>query len=282
MHNKFAQVCKKFCSDFLEGDFFGLAAEMSFYLLSCFLPMIIFVFTIASSISQSFTDTVLSVLGVLPDKIAKLLVKMLVSRTRSSIVIITTGAFSIFSVSGFILTLKKGLDRFYGVKNNTHFIINQIKAIFFAFFIFISIIASVGLIIFGKLIAETIFAIPKISYLLPVWNISRYVVILIFIVFVVSALFKALPSKKLKIYEVIPGAAITTLAWYVTSMLFALYVNNFPQYEIIYGSLAGFACLIMWIYITGMVMVGGAKINSMIYNKNIKRKEETSKDIHPD
>ena len=48
-------------------------------------------------------------------------------------------------------------------------------------------------------------------------------------------------------------------------MLFALYVNNFPNYEIIYGSLAGFACMIMWIYMIGIVVIIGAKINALLY-----------------
>jgi len=95
----------------------------------------------------------------------------------------------------------------------------------------------------------------------------------VFISFTVSALYKALPVIKIKIRWVLPGAMFTTVAWYITSMLFALYVNNFPQYEIIYGSLAGFACMIVWIYMTGIIILAGAKINALIYCKKICKKD---------
>lgn len=270
MHTKFTNVIKKIedaCRDFTDGDFFGLSAEMSFYLLSSFLPMILLVFTVASSISESFTDTVLVALGALPDKLAKMLIRMLVSRSRSTAVIAITGAFSLYTLSGFVAALGKGLNRFYKVKSERGFIKARIVAMIFAVFIYISIISSFALIIFGKVIAVHLFKILSISNLLPLWNISRYLVVLIFISFVISALFKALPAKELKLKVVIPGAVFTTLAWYIASMLFALYVNNFPQYEIVYGSLAGFACMIMWIYITSMAMLAGAKINALIYSK---------------
>lgn len=274
MHDKITNAGKKiekFLRDFFGGDFFGLSAEMSFYLLSCFLPMIILVFTVASAISQNYTDAVFVALGALPDKVAKLLIKMLVSRSRSTVVIAITGGFSLFTLSGFILTLKKGLDRFCKTKSDRGFIKLHITALIFAFFIYISIIASFSLIIFGKVIATHLFKIPSISSMLPLWNTSRYVLILIFISFVISALFKSLPAIRLRIRDVLPGAAFTTLAWYCASVLFALYVNNFPQYEIIYGSLAGFACMIMWIYITCMAMIAGAKINAMIYNHRLEK-----------
>ncbi|MBQ4526852.1 MAG: YihY/virulence factor BrkB family protein [Clostridia bacterium] len=276
MAHNFSGIGKKIktlWNEFFEGDFLGLSAEMSFYLLSTFLPMIIFVFTIASSISQNYTDAMLDAISVLPDKVSKLLIKMLVSRTRSNAVIIMTGAFSLFTMSGFVLSAEKGLNRFYKLKNERGFFKSNGLAVIFAFFIFLSIIASFALIIFGGVISDRLFAMPSLSKLLPLWNTSRHIIILIFIAFVISALFKALPTVKLKLWQVMPGALFTTIGWYITSMLFALYVNNFPQYEIIYGSLAGFACMVMWIYITGIVILIGAKINAMIY-LHIQRKKE--------
>ncbi len=267
----FCNASKEIGKEFINGDFFGLTAELSFYLLSSFLPMLILVFTVASAISQNYTDAVLVAIGALPDKLAKLLIKMLVSRSRSSAVIVITGAFSLFTLSGFVSTMQKGLNRFYDLKDERGFFSSRITNVIFAFFIYISVIASFGLIIFGKVIGTYIFNLTPTHELLQLWNLSRYLLILLFISFVVSALFKALPNTVLKIREVIAGSVFTTVIWYVASMLFAIYVNNFPQYEIIYGSLAGFACMIMWIYITSMSMLAGAKINAIIYKKNQKK-----------
>ena len=82
---------KLFTHEFLEGDFFGLAAEMSFYILSSFLPMVIFMFTVTSAISQKYTDAMIEVLGALPDKMGNLLLDMLLNRTTSVTVMLITG-----------------------------------------------------------------------------------------------------------------------------------------------------------------------------------------------
>lgn len=264
---------KKFASDFMEGDFFGLAAETSFYLLSTFFPMIIMVFTAGSAISLNYTDIMYNVLAFLPHKVEILLVNMLKSHGESTAVIAITAALSITTMSGFILTAEKGLIRFYKLEDTRGFWMSRIIAVIFAVLIFVSIIASFGLIIFGRIISLIIRQYTSQPEILTLWNLSRYVVIFVFIAFVISALYKALPTVKLKLKEVLPGALFTTVAWYIASMLFALYVNNFPQYEIIYGSLAGFVCMIVWIYMIGVIILAGAKINALLYKRKLKREK---------
>lgn len=264
---RFGNGIRNFYSNFIEGDFFGLAAEISFYILSTFFPMIILIFTAASSISLNYTDAMFRLLSMLPDKAETLIVSMIASHSESAMVIAITAFLSLTTMSGLILVAEKGLIRFYKCDDNRSFWKSELIAIFFAILIFISIIASIGLIIFGRTIAELIVIYSRTPELaLRIWDISRYIVTFVFIAFTISALFKALPTVKLKIWEVIPGALFTTIAWYTASMIFAIYVNNFPQYEIIYGSLAGFACMIVWIYMTGIIILAGAKINAMIYN----------------
>lgn len=262
--NKFSKI-KLFTHEFLEGDFFGLAAEMSFYILSSFLPMVIFVFTITSAISQKYTDAMIEVIGALPDKMGNLLIDMLLNRTTGVTVMLITGAFSLFTVSQFVLSGEKSLNRFFKTDKERGLLLSTGLSFIFAFFILISIISSFALIIFGGVISDVLFTTPSSERFIPVWDVSRHLIILVFVSLIISALFKALPTIKIKWKYVIPGALFTTLGWYVASMLFALYVNNFPNYEIIYGSLAGFACMIMWIYIVGIVVIIGAKINALLY-----------------
>lgn len=263
--NSTGKKVKSLYDNFMEGDFFGLSAELSFYVLSSFFPMIILIFTAASSISTNYTDAMFKVLAALPDNMEKLIVKMLVSRQQSTLMIVFTGILTLITMTGFMNGAEKGLNRFYKLDNNRSFLKSQMMAIFFSVLLFISIILSFSLIIFGKVIAVHLLEKTANADLLVLWNVSRYLFILIYIAFVVSAIYKALPVVKLKIREVIPGALFTTVAWYVSSLVFSIYVNNFPQYEILYGSLAGVVCMIMWIYIISIIILAGAKINALIY-----------------
>lgn len=265
--SKIYRAVKNFASDFMEGDFFGLAAEISFYLLSSFFPMIIMVFTAGSAISLNYTDAMFKVLAMLPDKTETLIVSMIASHDESAAVIGITAILSLTTMSGVILVAEKGLIRFYKTRDDRNFWTSRFMAIIFAVVIFISIIASLGLIVFGQVIGFAISKYHPTREVLMLWNISRHILVFVFIAFAISALFKALPTVKLKIREVLPGALFTTVAWYVASMIFAIYVNNFPQYEIIYGSLAGFACMIVWIYMTSVIILAGAKINALIFRR---------------
>ncbi len=268
---KVINVIKQFCRDFTDGDFFGLAAQISFYLLTTFFPMIIMIFTAASAISLNYTDVMFKVLAVLPDKAENLITSMLVSHGESTAVVGITAFLSLYTTSGLILTAEKALIRFYHIEDNRSFWMSRFMAFIFAVLIFISIIASFGLIIFGRVIGIAISVYITSPQALQLWNTSRFAVILVFIAFVISALYKALPTVKLKLREVLPGALLATAAWYAASMIFAIYVNNFPQYEIIYGSLAGFVCMVVWIYMTAVIILAGAKINALIYRYKIKK-----------
>lgn len=273
---KIYELIKRFAADFTDGDFFGLAAQISFYLLSSLFPMVIMIFTAASAISLNYTDIMYKVLAILPNKVEILLVNMLKSHGESATVISITAFLSLYTMSGVILTAEKGLIRFYKLKNNRSFLKSGIISVFLAILIFVSIIASFGLIVFGRVIGSIIAKYVASPEAMKIWNVSRNVAVFVFIAFAISVLYKALPTAKLKIRGVLPGALFTSLAWYVASMLFSIYVNNFAQYEIIYGSLAGFACIIVWVYITGVIILAGAKINALIYRRKMIKKSSDS------
>ncbi len=272
---KFFHGTSDIISKFFSGDFKGLTAEISFYLLSSFFPMLILIFTVVSAISLNYTDVMLRIISALPHQISDLIIDMLQSPSRSTVVILISGIFTLFTFSGMINTVEKALNRFYGLINHRSYLTSKIIALCFSVLIFISIIASFGLVIFGRVIGQQIHHITSDASLLSAWDVSRYAFILVFVAMVVSALYKAMPNKKIPLTSVFPGAFVTTVAWYASSMIFAMYVNNFPQYEIIYGSLAGFVCLIFWIYMIGVSLVAGAKVNGMLYHRKLRKAKES-------
>jgi membrane protein len=60
------------------------------------------------------------------------------------------------------------------------------------------------------------------------------------------------------------GAVIATALWLVGSAAFALYASNFGSYDQTYGSLGGVVVLLLWLYITALVVVLGAEINAAL------------------
>jgi membrane protein len=61
-----------------------------------------------------------------------------------------------------------------------------------------------------------------------------------------------------------PGAAIGMAGWLAASLGFRIYLHFFNNYSVTYGSLGAVIILLMWFYITGLMLLLGAEINSEI------------------
>lgn len=59
-----------------------------------------------------------------------------------------------------------------------------------------------------------------------------------------------------------PGAVFATTAWAVASMLFSIYVANFSSYNETYGSMGGAVVMLLWLWISALVVLIGAELNS--------------------
>ncbi|WP_433984677.1 YhjD/YihY/BrkB family envelope integrity protein [Tunturiibacter empetritectus] len=61
-----------------------------------------------------------------------------------------------------------------------------------------------------------------------------------------------------------PGAAIGIVGWALASIGLRLYVHLFNNYSVTYGSLGAVIILLTWFYLTGLMLLLGAEINSEI------------------
>jgi membrane protein len=88
-------------------------------------------------------------------------------------------------------------------------------------------------------------------YIWPVvrWGLGSVFLFLFFLLF-----YKILPNERLKLREVWPGALLSAVGWQVVSLLFADYVSN-VNYTRLYGQLAGIIVLVLWFYLTAVVIL---------------------------
>ena len=61
--------------------------------------------------------------------------------------------------------------------------------------------------------------------------------------------------------ELFPGALLATLLWWFVDVSFGLYVRRMP-YDVVYGGLAAAIGLILWMYLTAMIVLFGAAFNA--------------------
>ena len=73
-----------------------------------------------------------------------------------------------------------------------------------------------------------------------------------------------------------PGAIVGASLWLVGSGLFSIYVSHFARYEVLFGSLAAVAVLMIWLYLTHFVVLLGAVVNTAIVS--VRKEAPTDSD----
>jgi membrane protein len=66
------------------------------------------------------------------------------------------------------------------------------------------------------------------------------------------------------------GSAIAATLWLAATALFAVYVRSVGSYDRTYGAIGGVIVLLMWFYISSLIVVLGAEINAEMERQTVK------------
>jgi len=98
---------------------------------------------------------------------------------------------------------------------------------------------------------------------LTVWGIAKWPVLALMVSFMISLLYWLAPNVKQPGFPwVTVGGLAAVVLWVVASLAFAFYVANFGNYNKTYGSLGGVIAFLVWLWISNIVILLGAELNS--------------------
>jgi membrane protein len=142
---------------------------------------------------------------------------------------------------------------------------------FLTFSMILAIIVALILPVFGKAIGLFLFSFVGLSEtFLTIWNVLRWLISFGMIVTVFAFLYYFAPNKTIGVREVWIGAIIATSGWELLSLAFSYYVSNFANFTATYGSLGGIIVLMLWLFLSGMILIVGGEINALL---SLKRKD---------
>jgi membrane protein len=98
--------------------------------------------------------------------------------------------------------------------------------------------------------------------------------------FLWAVLYYALPDVQQSFKFITPGSVVGVILWVVASWAFSKYVANFGSYDKTYGSIAGVIVLLLWMWISSLVMLVGAEINAFVEHRSPEGKREGAKSRH--
>lgn len=100
--------------------------------------------------------------------------------------------------------------------------------------------------------------------------ISKWIILLSCLFIGISLLFQFGPSQKTDWKLFSPGAILATIFIILTSYGFGYYIENFNQYNKLYGSIGTLIIILLWLYFNAIVMLIGFELNASIF-KAIKK-----------
>lgn len=252
-------------------DIFALASQLAYYLMLTFFPLIIFIMSIVSFMNFDSVAVINGLQTILPKSVIELTETIIVQVFEYQNTGILGGSFLaiIWAASAGFRGLSKAVDKAYGLTDNRNVITRTIVSLIGTILLGLAIIGSLAILVFGNVISKHLlkqFNLP--SSLNIIWNTLRYGAIIVILIFIFAAIYKFLPSKKVKWREAIVGAIISAVGWVSVSMIFSFYINNFNNYSKIYGSLATVFILMIWLFLSSIILIFGVEVNSAISNKN--------------
>lgn len=88
-----------------------------------------------------------------------------------------------------------------------------------------------------------------------------------------SMLYIIMPNHRIKWRHALIGGIVAAILFEITKRLFAMFILNFNNYEIIYGTLATLPIFLIWIYLSWIVTLIGAEIIAVLGESNDKFEE---------
>ncbi|MEA1886284.1 MAG: YihY/virulence factor BrkB family protein [Bacteroidota bacterium] len=264
-----------FLRGFRKGALVTRASAIAFNLLLSLVPATVLLFTLIPYIPISgFQEEVISLIeSILPERAYPFLeqsIRDAVTNRSNVFLIIMFFASAIMATNGIHALINAFVVSDH--KFETRNWIAQRKIAFFLFFIIGLLITVAAIIlIFGrstglKLVEDNIIESGIVYYVL---QIIKWIVIISFLFFAISFLYYLAPSRKAKFRFISAGSSLATLLFIATSLGFSAYVNNFDQYNKLYGSMGTILVILLWLYLNSISLLIGFELNASIKTANI-------------
>jgi membrane protein len=265
------QTLKRTVSEFSEDNLTDAAAALTYYAVLSIFPALLALVSIVGlvgdpqTITKEMTDIVSSI-G--PASAADTFKGPIQGLTKSSgaagILLIAGIAAALWTASGYVGAFMRASNVIYEVEEGRSFIkLRPLQMLVTLVLVVLLALVLVALVLTGPVAKQIGSAVGIGSAAVTVWNIAKWPVLFIVVVFMIVLLYYASPNAKLRgLKSIVPGAALAIVIWLMASAGFAFYVANFGSYNKTYGALGGVIVFLVWLWITNVAILLGAELNA--------------------
>ena len=107
---------------------------------------------------------------------------------------------------------------------------------------------------------------------IDLWSYLRFIVLGVVMFLMLTVLYMLALGRRCPLREVAPGVAVSLAAWMLLSLAFSYYVENLAHYTQLYGSIATIVVVLLWLYMSGTVLILGGELNAVVLHRRTQRR----------
>jgi membrane protein len=277
------ELPKRVAQATMEDEAPDLAAGLAYRFLFAIFPFAIFLAALAGFVAQlaGLGDPSGQIVGSLSDNLppdvanqVRPQLDAVLGNTRPGL--LSLGAvLALWAAMGGIGAVMKAMNRAYDVEETRGFVPRTLRAGVLTVFGAVGILMAFVTIVGGSFLTQQ--AVKTLGIDDTAWSVVsllRFPVVLVLVAVAVAILYRYGPNVAVSFRWTMVGGVVFAVLWLVATIAFGLYVANFANYSNTYGALGGVVVLMLWFYITALLLLVGAEVTSVLAKEREPHKLE--------
>ena len=247
------------------------SAALTYYLLFAIFPLLIFVSTLLGVLELDIASITAVLAPILPSDVVDIIRTYLeyVAANQSRQLLWFSLVFSIWFPMRSTGCLMHSLRKAFGRSAPENILLGQLRTLLFTIWMIFVIGLTLALVVVGRNERQRLPGfLPLSETFISVWGYLRFVILGLVMAISLGILYQLALGQRRPLREVLPGVGSSLAAWLLLSMAFSYYVENMARYAQLYGSIATIVVVLLWLYMSGQVLILGAELSaSLIHRK---------------
>jgi membrane protein len=262
-------VQRTFHEAFWKDNCLAMAAQLAYYFFFALFPTLLFVVALASyfPVTTLIDDLFRTLGGFMPPEALQIITEQItkISGSKDTSLMSLGMLLALSSSSAAMIAIIDTLNRAYDVEDGRPWWKVRLTAISLTVAVAIFILVSFALVIVGPTLATRLADWMNLGPVFEwTWKILQWPVIFALVSAAIALIYYFAPDVEQDWVWLTPGSIVATILWLVASLGFKYYVANWANYTETYGLIGAVMILLLWFYISGLVILLGAEMNAEI------------------
>lgn len=239
------------------------AAALSYYLVFSMFPALLFLAALVGLLPWHLMDQLMEQLNeVLPSDVVRKTFAEIVSGARGGL--LSAGfVLAFWTASSGMGAIMSALNAVNDLTDRRPWWRQRLVALGLTLAVACFTPAALALLLFGEQIGTAVAGWLGFGPVFAIlWDILRWPAIVLLAGLGVGLVYQFAPAERHNWRWITPGAVLAVVSWIAMSVGLKLYVTTVGGYNKTYGSIAGVILTLLWLYLSGLVFLIGAEIDS--------------------